>query len=357
MRDVARLAGVSEATVSLALSGSPRISEPTRARVREIATRIGYRPHVGARALRTDSTRALGLVVSDVANPFFAELAGQIERIAAAEGYSLVLCNSDEDAGRQDGYLSGLLGGSRVDGVILVPTEAMTPGIEAAGAAGANLVLLDRPITVRGRGAAASRLRAAPVVRGSAAGALADVVELLVGLGHRRVGVIPPPSRTPVGPERRDLLVDGLRRHGLEDADIAVVAGDFRQRSAERAVDRLLRRPRPPTAFFAGDGPMAIGAMKALRRAGLRIPRDVSLVAFDDAPWFDLLDPPLTTVAQPIAELATGAVRAMLALLRGEPPEDAAPPCRLVRRGSHGPPPDHDHEHEHRNDAKRGTTS
>ncbi|MBO0851768.1 MAG: substrate-binding domain-containing protein, partial [Pseudonocardia sp.] len=318
------------------------------------------RPHAGARALRTDSTRALGLVVSDVANPFFAELAGQIERIAAAEGYSLVLCNSDEDAGRQDGYLSSLLGGSRVDGVILVPTEAMTPGIEAAGAARANLVLLDRPITVRGRDAAASRLREAPVVRGSAAGALEDVAELLVGLGHRRVGVIPPPPQTQVGRERRDLLVDGLRRRGLDKSDVAVVAGDFRQRSGEQAVDRLLRGRRPPTAFFAGDGLMAIGAMKALRRAELRIPHDVSLVAFDDAPWFDLLDPPLTTVAQPITELAAGAVRAMLALLHGEPPEDAAPPCRLVSRGSHGPPPPLGRSKvgkEQRNDAKRGSSS
>jgi LacI family transcriptional regulator len=354
MRDVARLAGVSEATVSLALAGSPRISEPTRARVTEIANRIGYTPHAGARALRPDSTHALGLVVSDVANPFFAELAGQIERIAAAEGYSLVLCNSDEDAGRQDGYLSSLLAGSRVDGVILVPTEAMTPGIKAAGAAGANLVLLDRPITVRGRDTAGSRLRGAPVVRGSAAGALADVAELLVGLGHRRVGVIAPPLRNPVGRERRDLLVDGLRARGLDGADITVVAGDFRQHSGERAAERLLRRRRPPTALFAGDGLMAIGAMKALRRAGLRIPADVSLVAFDDAPWFDLLDPPLTTVAQPITELAAGAVRAMLALLRGEPPQPATPPCRLVLRGSHAPPRA---VTDHRNDARRGSTS
>ncbi|WP_028927525.1 LacI family DNA-binding transcriptional regulator [Pseudonocardia acaciae] len=350
MRDVARLAGVSEATVSLALSGSPRISEPTRARVAEIARRVGYRPHAGARALRTDSTGALGLVVSDVANPFFAELAGQIERIAAAEEYSLVLCNSDEDAARQDGYLSSLLAGSRVDGVILVPAEAMTPGIKAAASAGANLVLLDRPVTVRGRDAAATRLRDAPVVRGSAAGALADVAELLVGLGHRRVGVIPPPVSNPVGRERRDLLVEALRRHGLAGGDIAVEPGDFRQHSGERAVERLLRRRRPPTAVFAGDGLMAIGAMKALRRAGLRIPEDVSLVGFDDAPWFDLLDPPLTTVAQPITELAAAAVRAMLALLRGEPSLAAAPPCRLVQRGSHGAPP-------HRNDAKKGTTS
>ena len=200
--------------MSLALAGSERISDATRRRVTEIASQVGYRPHAGARSLRTDSTRAIGLIVSDVANPFFAELAGHIERTAAAEGYSVVLCNSDEDAKRQDGYLSSLLAGSQVDGVLLVPAEAMTPGIRAAGAAEANLVLLDRPIAVRGRGAAATRLRGCPVVRASAGDALTEVAALLTGLGHRRIGIIAPPLTTPVGRERRDLLVDALLARG-----------------------------------------------------------------------------------------------------------------------------------------------
>ncbi|HEY4004973.1 MAG TPA: LacI family DNA-binding transcriptional regulator [Pseudonocardia sp.] len=336
MRDVARLAGVSEATVSLALSGNPRISEATRSRVVEIAEQLGYRPHAAARSLRTDSTQALGLVVSDVANPFFAELAGHIERIAAAEGYSVVLCNSDEDPDRQDSYLFSLLAGSQVDGVILVPAREATPGIEVASA---NLVLLDRPIEVRGCDANAERLRAIPVVRGAAAEALAEVAEMLVDLGHRRIGIIALPQSTQIGRERRGMLVEAFAALGVPAEDVTVVPGDFRQRSAELAVRQLLAAPKPPTAYFAADGLMAIGAMKALRRAGLRIPRDISLVGYDDAPWFDLLDPPLTTVAQPIPELAAAAVRAMLARLAGAPPSSASPPCRLVRRESCGPPP------------------
>ncbi|HEY2204383.1 MAG TPA: LacI family DNA-binding transcriptional regulator [Pseudonocardia sp.] len=338
MRDVARLAGVSEATVSLALSGSPRISEPTRRRVTEIAHQVGYRPNAAARSLRTDSTRSLGLVITDVANPFFAELAGQIERNAAAAGYSLVLCNSDEDPRRQDGYLSSLLAGSRVDGVILVPTSPMTPGIQAAGAAGANLVVLDRPLSVRGQGASASRLRSYPVVRAGAESALADAAALLAGLGHRRVGFIAPPLDTLVGQERRDLLVAGLLEHGVLRREIIVRAGDFRRRSGEQVAERMLAHPRPPTALVAGDGLMAIGAMQAVRRAGLRIPDDISLIAFDDAPWFELLDPPLTAIGQPVAELAESAVAAMLDLLHGRPPASAYPPCHLVRRASTAPP-------------------
>ena len=339
MRDVAQLAGVSEATVSLALSGSPRISEATRQRVVEIARQLGYRPHAAARSLRTDATNAIGLVVSDVANPFFGELAGQIQRHAADAGYSLVLANSDEDPQRQDAYLSSMVAGSRVDGAILVPTEPMTPGIREASAAGAKLVVLDRRLSVHGQDAAAERLRGHPVVKAEASAALGEVAALLAGTGHRRIGFIAPPLDSPVGQERRDLLVAGLVRHGVPRRNILVQAGDFRRRSGEEVADRMLSGSRPPTALVAGDGLMAVGAMRAIRRAGLRIPDDVSLIAYDDAPWFELLDPPLTAIAQPVAELARSAVAAMLDLLHDRPVPGAELPCHLVRRASTGPPP------------------
>lgn len=339
MRDVAQLAGVSEATVSLALSGSSRISEATRQRVVEIARQVGYRPHAAARSLRTDATHSIGLVVSDVANPFFGELAGQIQRHAADAGYSLVLGNSDEDAQRQDAYLSTMLAGSRVDGVILVPTDPMTPGIREASTAGAKLVVLDRRLSVRGQGAAAERLRGHPVVKAEAGAALAEAAALLAREGHRRVGFVAPPLSTLVGQERRDLLVAGLVRHGVPRRGIVVEAGDFRRRSGEQVAERMLAGPRPPTALVGGDGLMTIGAMRAIRRAGLRIPDDVSLVAYDDAPWFELLDPPLTAVAQPVAELASSAVAAMLDLLHDRPATNTELPCALIRRASTGPPP------------------
>lgn len=341
MKDVAELAGVSQAAVSLALRGSTRISAATRARVQEAARELRYHPHAGARSLRTERTNSLGLIVSDVANPFFAELAGDIQRNAAAAGYSIVLANSDEDAGKQDAYLSSLLAARQVDGVMLVPVAAMTPGIAAAGAAGANLVLVDRPLVVPAETPGAEHLLASPVVRSSAAAALDDAARLLTGLGHRRVGIIAPPLATQVGRERRDMMRGALVAAGVALADVAVVAGDFRQGSGERGVEQLLRGDSRPTALFAADGLMAVGAMKALRRAGLRIPEDISLVGFDDTPWFELLDPPLTTIVQPVAELAEAAVHALLALLEGTPPTSALPPCRLIVRNScaSAPPP------------------
>lgn len=339
MRDVAQRAGVSPATVSLALSGNPRIPDATRTRIAAVARELGYQPHAGARSLRTDLTRCLGLIVSDVANPFFAELAGEIERAAAAAGYSTVLCNSDEDARRQDDYLATLLAGSQVDAVLLVPTAAMTPGIRSAGASGARLVLLDRPILVSGT-AAERHLASSPVVRSDATAALDDAADLLTRLGHRRFGIIAPPLQTQVGQERRDLFRGAMVARGINRRDIAVVEGDFRQDSGARAIGTLLERARPPTAVFAADGLMAIGALQGLRRAGLRVPHDMSLIGFDDAPWFDLFDPPLTVVAQPISTLAKAAVTAALDLIAGRSATGATPPCRMVRRSSCGVPPD-----------------
>jgi LacI family transcriptional regulator len=341
MKDVAERAGVSAATVSLALAGDPRISEATRRAVERTAAEMGYRPHVGARALRTASTRTIGLVVSDVANPFFAELAGAIQRAAATSAYSVVLCNSDEDPDRQDEYLVNLLDGRQVDGVIVVPTSAMTPGLRRAGAAEARMVLLDRPIEVAGHDGPARHLAQCPVVRSDARAAVDEVAELLTSLGHRRIGIIAPPLQTQVGRERRDLLHDALVRRGVPRRQIAVVEGDFRQDSGATAVRKLLARRQPPTAVFAADGLMAIGALKGLRQARLRVPDDVSLIGFDDAPWFDLFDPPLAAIAQPIDALATAAVIAMLDLLAGRPAASASPPCHFVHRESCGPTDEH----------------
>jgi LacI family transcriptional regulator len=340
LRDVASAAGVSDATVSLALAGNSRISAATRDRVISVANRLGYRPNSAARALRTESTRNLGLIVSDVANPFFGELAGAIERQAAHEGYSVVLCNSDEDADRQDNYLLNMLAGSQVDGVLLVPTSSTTPGLRAVANSGAKIVLLDRPITVTGSTAAARNLREIPSVSSDSSRALAEAASLLVTLGHRRIGVVAPPLDTPLGRARRKQIRDALIAAGIRSREIFVKEGDFRQDSGYRATTALVAESRP-TAIITADGPMGVGALKALRANGLRVPHDMSLICFDDAPWFDLFDPPLTTIAQPIDALAKAAIATILALLRGDrslSTHNTHPECTFVRRSSCGVP-------------------
>jgi LacI family transcriptional regulator len=342
LSDIAASLGVSEATVSLALSGNPRVADATRQRVVAAANELGYRPNTAARALRTDTTRTMGLIVSDAANPFFGELAREIERHARESGFAVMLCNSDEDATRQDDYLLDLLGGSRVDGVLLVPASSVTPGLRAAGAARAKLVIVDRPLSVSGTGDVADHLRSLPMVRSDTSQALAEAAELLATLGHTSVGVVAPPQNTPLGRVRRTEIHDALVAAGMSPRGICVEEGDFRERGGFQATIRLLERKRRPTAVIAADGPMAVGALKAARTSGLRVPMDLSLLCFDDAPWLELLSPPITAVAQPIADIADAAVQSLLALIRGGPQPEVGtlrPACTFVRRASCGVPP------------------
>lgn len=341
IKDIAAQLGVSDATVSLALSGSPRISAPTRDRVLAAASELGYRPNTAARALRTESTKALGLIVSDVSNPFFGELAGEIERQAGAAGYAVMLCNSDEDTERQDEYLRELLVGRRADGVILVPTSASTAALRSAAATKAKLVILDRPLTVPGSGEVATYLRGLPTVRSDAGAALREAAEMLVALGHRRFGIVAPPQATPLGRERRTEIRDALIGAGAPARAVVVEEGDFREGSGHRATTALLQRRNRPTAILAADGLMGVGALKAARDLGLRVPYDLSVLCFDDEPWFDLFDPPLTAIAQPIRALADAAVDAFLGLVSGTgvPGLEHRPPCTLMRRSSCGLPP------------------
>lgn len=339
IKDIAAQLGVSDATVSLALSGSPRISVATRDRVLRTARELGYRPNTAARALRTESTKVLGLIVSDVSNPFFGELAGEIERQAGAAGYSVMLCNSDEDVERQDEYLRELLAGRRADGVILVPTSSSTAALRSAAANRAKLVILDRPLTVPGSGEHAAYLRSLPTVRSDATDALREAAELLVALGHRRIGVVAPPQATPLGRERRTEIRDALVTAGISARGVLVEEGDFREGSGRDATSALLQRSNRPTAIVAADGLMGIGALKAARQLGLRVPFDLSVVCFDDAPWFDLFDPPLTAIAQPIHALAEAAVQSFLGLIAGTPlpdPGQRRPACTFMRRSSCG---------------------
>lgn len=339
MRDVAESAGVSTATVSLALAGDPRISPGTRNRVLGVARELGYRPHAGARSLRTDATRALGLVVGDVANPFFGELAAAVEREAARRGHTVVLCNADEDTEQQDRYLESLLGERKVDGVMIV-ASSLSPSLISALHAGARLVFVDRPVTgehvstdVR------DLLKRCPLVRADGATAIREATRHLLELGHQRFAAITGPLSTAVGRERRDLFMTALLEAGIEARDIHVAEGDFRQASAETAMAHLLALERRPTAVFASDNLMALGCLRGARRAGLTVPDNVSIVGYDDAPWFELLDPPLSTIAQPVAEIGQAAVTALIDVIADRSPTCTQFPCHYLPRASTGPAP------------------
>lgn len=325
IKDVAKEAGVSVATVSRALSGSGRVSAGARERVLAATERLGYRPNAVARSLRVEATRTLGLVIPNVMNPFFTAVARAVEDAARERGYSLVLGNTDEDPDEEAHYLDVLLE-RRVDGIVISPARAESPHLEAVARAGVPVVFLDRYV----KGVEA------PVVRADGRRAVEELVGYLAGLGHRRLAIISGPPETVSGGERLEAFLGEAHRRGVPVGEGKIRVGDFRRESGARAMRDLLALEDPPTAVFAANNLMALGALQVLDEAGVRMPEDISFASFDDVSWFGLLRPPVTAIAQPIAELGAAAARALLGLLEGEEAGSVILEAELVVRGSCG---------------------
>ena len=338
IQDVATRSGVSISTVSRVVTGSVAVEPATAERVREAIAALGYRPNLLARSFRRRVTHTIGLLVPDNSNPFFAELARTIEDAGFAEGYSVVLCNSDLSAVKQETYVDVLLA-NRVDGLILassglIPTAGSHHAVQRILEAGAPCVVVDRD------------LGETPVdqvlVDNDQGGYLAG--QHLVALGHRRIACLVGPCDLTPSAGR----IAGFQR-ALADAGLAVAAqglvrGNGRPDGGAAAVRQLLERgtvaDRAVTAIFAFNDQMAAGAIGALQRAGCRVPEDISVVGFDDIPQSSAIFPALTTIAQPIAELGTMGVRLLLDRIarRDAPYRRVRLPTRLVVRESTGPP-------------------
>ncbi|MCP2168939.1 LacI family DNA-binding transcriptional regulator [Goodfellowiella coeruleoviolacea] len=325
MKDVALRAGVSTATVSRVLNGHTAPTPETRDRVLAAVDELGYRPNALARSLRMHRTKTLGLVVSDLLNPFFAEIARAVEDEARAHGYCVVFGNADENDEQQATYVRTLLD-RQVDGLLVCPATDDGSWVAEVAQRGVPLVLLDRTVT----GATV------PVVRADGSDALRELAGRLVAVGHRRIGVIAGPEDTSTGRERLHAFAAALAALGQPLADDHVRHGDFRRASGAAAAAALLALPEPPTVLVAMDNLMGLGALEELRRANLSVPGDVGLAVYDDQLWFPLLDQPITVIAQPTVEMGSAAVRSLLALISGEQPTDVRLTARLIARGSCG---------------------
>ncbi|MFF8745210.1 LacI family DNA-binding transcriptional regulator [Streptomyces californicus] len=325
IKDVAAEAGVSVATVSRVLNGHPSVSQEARTRVLASVEALGYRPNAVARSLRTAQTRTLGLVISDVLNPYFTELARFVEEEARALGYSVIIGNADERPDLQDHHVRTLID-RRIDGLLVSPADGGTPLLRDVALSGTPMVFVDRWIPGID----------VPVVRADGTGAVRDLVAHLHGLGHRRLAIIAGPAATTTGDERVEAFRGALRDHGLALPDAYIGQGDFQAASGRRATEGFLELAEPPEVVFAADNLMALGALDAIRARGLRVPDDIALAAFDDIPWFVHTGPPITAVAQPTADLARAAVRALADRIEGRTPQSVTLPARLVVRRSCG---------------------
>lgn len=311
MRDVANQAGVSKATVSHVINGTRFVEPETRARVERAIAVLNYRPNLLARSLRRHETLTFGLLTPNIANPFWAELASEVERVGLAAGYTVLLCNTNWSAEQEQVYVQTLLA-RQVDGIVLVPSTTVVGTISDVQAGGTAAVVVGQE--PQGQGISAV------LVDDFRGGYLAG--EYLLSLGHQRVGCITsPPGITSAG-ERAAGLLQAFADRGIVLSDTAFVAGDFEYASGEAAAHTLLERDGTLTAIFAVNDQMAIGALRGLRRLGRRAPDDLSVIGFDNISYAALHEPGLTTVGQPLAELGRQVVELLLRQIN----EPASPP-------------------------------
>lgn len=325
IKDVAKEAGVSVATVSRTLNRSDRVSSEVRDRVVAAVESLGYRPNAIARSLKSRNTRTLGLVIPNVTNPFFTQMARVVEDAARERGYSLIFGNTDEDPEKEAEYLEVLLE-KQVDGLIVSPARSASPQLEALVRDGVSVVFLDRYL----------QGIEAPVVRSDGRRAVDELVEYMVGLGHEKLAIISGSSETVPGRERLDAFLAGARERNVPVDEEYIKFGDFRRESGFETMRELLDTKEPPTAVFAANNLMALGALQAIKQAGVRVPEDVSFASFDDVSWFELVEPPITAIAQPVPELGAAAARMLPSLVEGGEAESVILDAELVVRGSCG---------------------
>ncbi len=326
LSDVARRASVSPATVSRVLNGDPRVGDAYRTRVRRAVEELDYRPNILARNLRRQRTAMIGVVVPDIENPHFGEMVRAVEDQAFDAGYRVLVCNTDETSEKQRAYLEALID-ERVLGVIISPSDPGGEQISSLLDLGIPVVACDREVTdPRADAVLADNVKAMRV--GS---------DVLLAEGHRRIAYVGGLTDVETGAERLAGYEMAMRAAGLEPL---VVDGDFRLERGAQAVADLLRREPRPTALIAGNNMMTLGALRAIGEAGLRVPADVALVGVDDPPWSSLVDPPLTTLAQPVRAMAADAMELLLQRVTGvrENPRRIVHPFELRTRASHQSP-------------------
>ncbi|NMA76931.1 MAG: LacI family transcriptional regulator [Actinomycetales bacterium] len=305
IKDIAAEAGVALGTASRALSGNGSVAAGTRERVLDAAERLNYIPNAQARSLRSERTETIGLLIPDVRNPFFAELAHVVEREARASGLSVVLCSANEDPELMREYML-VLRRQRVDGIIVAPFSTAHVTLHTVQQAGMPLVFVDR--TIPGMDVPAVVSDTGPAIR--------EAVAHLVGGGAQRLGFLSGPSQTTTGVERLAEFTVAAAEAGVETV---IEHGDFQEESGRAGMRALLETG--VDAVLTADSRMTLGAVRVCLEAGITPSADLPFVGFDDIAPFTLLQPPLPLICQDLEGMATTAVQLLEAQLRGERPQ------------------------------------
>ncbi|MBC7320565.1 LacI family DNA-binding transcriptional regulator [bacterium] len=303
IKDVAERAGVSVMTVSRVINNSRYVSQETREKVERAMKELGYVPNALAHGLITKRTHVLGLIVSDITNPFFTTIARGVEDTAIKNGFNIILCNTDEDVEKEEKYIDLLLR-KRVEGIILSPADCnKRDGIERIIMRNVPLVLIDRCI---------DGLNLDCVYSDSISGAY-ELTKYLVSLGHKRIGIIVGPRRISTARDRIEGYKKALQEAGIPIDEALIRWGEkYSREDGYKNTKELLATNSPPTAIFGGNRLITVGILKAIRELGLKIPDDISVVSFDEVEDMSVTNPFLTVVSQDSYKMGVIAVECLL---------------------------------------------
>jgi LacI family transcriptional regulator len=329
IKDIARLANVSHTTVSRAMNDKSRIRNETKEKILSIAKELNYRPDFIARSLVIRRTRTLGLVITTIANPFYNELAQGIETTARGLGYNIILCSTHSDLTTEKQHIE-MLRSKGVDGMIFSSAHMGDPNILVLAEEGFPIVMVNRRTYH-------------PVVKEKVdyvgidnilGGYLA--VEHLIKLGHKRIGVIGGSSDSSVGFERLEGGKKALEAYGLKPTTEYFLDGDFLKESGYRGGKRFLKMEEPPTAIFATNDYMALGAYQAIVEEGTKVPEEMAIVGFNDIEFTAMKGIELTTIGQKKYEMGALAVKALIERIEGKrsevPQEIILQPELIIRK-------------------------
>lgn len=330
IRDVAKLAGVAPTTVSRVINNKGCVSQKTRERVEAVIKELGYVPNMLGTSLRFQQTMTLAVVITDITNPFWTTVTRGVEDVAQVNGYSTILCNTDESETKQEQYVQMLLR-RRVDGILLVPACSEPASIELIQKQGIPVVVIDRPVPGFD----------VDVVRADSEEGAYQLTQHLLSLGHRSIAMLAGPKNVWTALDRVKGYKRALEDANIEASDDLIFWGSFTQEAGyEKARIVADMNPRP-TAIFAANNFIAIGAMQALKERGLFIPENMALATIDDLPttYTKTIEPFFTVAIQPAKEMGQQATRLLLERIKnpeGTAFQNIVLPTRVIIRASSG---------------------
>jgi LacI family transcriptional regulator len=329
IKDVAREAGVSTATVSHVINKTKYVTDATRQKVLRVIKRVHYYPNANARMLASGRSNIIGLLVSDISNPFFPELVKSIEASAYERGYNLMIENTDYDARRAAEYVRRMIE-LNVAGVALMTAELDPQLLDE---------LVQKHVRVVFNDLGMAGKHTSNIVLDYAVG-IEEAVQHLASLGHRKIAHIAGSSQIRSGMIRREAFIAAMARHVPGDARPAIYEGDFKFESGRHTASEIMKATHRPSAVVVANDLMALGAMQEFRAAGLRIPQDISIVGFDDISYATLSEPSLTTVCSPRIEISRKAIEALAMTIEhpDQPGVEIRIPTYLIKRNSTAPP-------------------